>query len=78
MKTALVLVTALALAACAGQPVTDTTRTFCASLPAARLAADIALSRAERKPTKQDLADIKAVRAAEDARCAQAAASSAS
>lgn len=73
MKRTLAIVAALALTACASTPVTDTTRSFCASLPLARIAVDAAIARGDRKMTKQDKADLAAVRAAEDLRCAQAA-----
>lgn len=73
MKRALALVAALLLAACASAPVTDTTRTFCTSLPLVRLGVDAAIARGDRKMTKQDKADLATVRAAEDLRCAQAA-----
>lgn len=78
MKTALTLVAALALSACVGAPITQTTQAFCASLPAARAAEDFALSLAKNPPTAEDLAALKAARAQMDARCAQAAAAAAS
>lgn len=77
MKTALITLAALALTACVGAPVTQNTLTACASLPLARLAVDIAIARGERPMTAQDKADLASIRAAEDARCAQAAAASA-
>ncbi len=64
----------IALGGCAGAPVTSATTTFCASLPTARLAVDIAIARGTRVMTAEDLASMKAVRALEDARCAEAAA----
>lgn len=73
MKTTLLTLAVLALTACAGTPVTDTTRTFCATLPIARMAVDAAIARGDRKLSKQDKADLATVRAAEDLRCAQAA-----
>lgn len=73
MNRSLIALSALALAACAGAPVTSTTQTFCANLPAARAAEDIALAMATNKPTKQEMAAIKAARAQADMRCAQAA-----
>lgn len=73
MKTLPSLV-ALCLAGCVGAPVTNTTVTACANLPAARAAEDIALAVAKRPPTAEELAAIKASRAQMDLRCAQAAA----
>lgn len=64
---------ALVLTACVGAPVTQTTQTFCANLPAARAAEDIAIAMAKNPPTPEQLAAIKASRAQADLRCAQAA-----
>lgn len=71
MKT--IILATLALAACAGAPVTQTTLTMCASLPAARAAEDIALSMAKNPASPEEMAALKAARAQMDARCAQAA-----
>jgi len=73
MKHLLILAAVAALAACAGAPVTQTTETFCASLPMARAAEDIALAAATNPATPEELAAIKLARATADARCAQAA-----
>lgn len=72
MKSALSIL-ALALAGCVGAPVSQTTLTACANLPAARAAEDIALSMAKNPPSPEALAAIKASRAQMDLRCAEAA-----
>lgn len=68
MSKILISALALALAGCASVPTS-----FCDNLPLARLAVDAAIARGDRKPTKQDKADLEALRAAEDLKCAQAA-----
>lgn len=76
MKTTVsILLLAAAIAGCAGAPVTQATVTGCAALPLGRALVDSAIARGERKMTKQDKADMAAIRAVEDARCAEAAAS---
>lgn len=72
MKKLLTLAAVLALAGCVGAPVTQTTETACASLPAARAAEDIALSLAKNPATPEEMAALKVARAQADARCAQA------